>query len=785
MVGAALGIVNARAGRRVVVWGLVAVLLSVALDFIPLFNLLGYDFSFAMGLLAALASVDIGSGVVTAARRTHRRAGVFRLAGEAAAWSSGVLLSPLALSLLNALRVRNCNLANGLGFFLLLPVGTAVYGAGAGVLCQLMFPRRGRALAFALPVLSIVWTLARLYLDPPVFAYDPFGGYFPGPIYDEALRPSTTFFNFRLCNLVWISAGLAVAWAASRPTPEAGPPTLGLDIFRRLRGPAVVAALLVVVSVVLFAEQASFGFHLGRADLTRILDGERRSARVILRYPTAGGPSAAELDLTMEDLDFRYDQLRAFFQAEPERAITVYQFVNADQKKELVGAGGTLYAKPWTREIFVQGEQFPSRRLRHEMAHVFAASFGDPMFGVAFRVHWKGPIPVPRLASGLIEGIAESADFTDPDGGSTTHQEAAAIIADGRGVPLADLMGAGFSTQSGPRAYTLAGSFTRFLLDTRGAEKLKQIYRSAGDFPGVYGTSLSSLEKEWRGFLSRQTLSAEQRARAREQFRRPAIFKKVCAREQAARVTQARALMAYAPRRAIGVLEQACRDDPAEPNLQVDLAQALAASGESAKALAVLGTIARDADLTAPVRARAAGLTATIQFHQGDFDNTRTALRDVLGAATDEAERRQATAKLRALDDEPARRTLGRVLFGDDINGSLDPVVAFSLLSDFERLHPDDALGPYLVGRQLAFRDPRSAMPRLRVACEGSFAGRALQTDFRRECLRMTMWAAFRSGDLGRSADAARTLAVESSEEAEKLRVGDFLERVAWRQAKQ
>ena len=791
MVGPFLTIVNAstRAGRRVLIWGVLAALLALVLDFVSLFDLLGYDFSFAMGLLAALGSVDIGCAIVATARKQQqsgRPRGVFRLAGEAAGWSVGVLVLPLVLSLLNALRIRNCNLGSGLGFYALLPVGTALFGSGAGVLCALIFPRRGRVVAFALPLFSILWTLGRLYVDPPVFAYDPFGGYFPGPIYDEALRPSATLLQFRLCNLVWITAALTVAWAASRPHAPGGPPipVLDLDVRRWSRGRSAAAGVLVAASVFLFAQRASFGFHLGRADLTRILDGERRSARVVLRYATNAGLTPDDLTLTMEDLDFRYDQLKTLFHVEPSGPITVYQFVNAEQKKALVGAGATLYAKPWTREIFVQGEQFPSHRLRHEMAHVFAASFGDPIFGVAFRISWKGPLPVPRLASGLIEGIAETADFTDPDGGSTTHQEAAAIIADGRGIPLRSLMGAGFSTQSGPRAYTLAGSFTRFLLETRGAERLKQIYRSAGDFSGVYGAALETLESEWRVFLSRQSLSAEQRARASEQFRRPAIFKKVCAREQAARVGQARALLGADPQRAIALLRQACRDDPAEPNLQVDLAQALAAAGDAKQALVELGATAQTVGVTAPVRARAAGLAATIQFHLGDLDGTRAALRQVLAAATDEGERRQATAKLRALDDEPARRTLGRVLFGSELNGALDPVLVFSLLSDFARVHPDEALGPYLVGRQLVFRDPPSALPYLRVACDGSFTGRALPPDFRRECLRMTLWAAFRSDDLAGAEAAARTMIAESSEDAERLRMGDFLERIAWRRAR-
>ena len=111
---------------------------------------------------------------------------------------------PLLLSLANGLRVRNCNFAAGFGFFALLPVATVLYAAPAGVLAGVAIPRRARLVAFALPVLSLLWALVRLYREPPVFAFDPFGGYFPGPIYDEALRPPPTLVVFRLVNLVWI-----------------------------------------------------------------------------------------------------------------------------------------------------------------------------------------------------------------------------------------------------------------------------------------------------------------------------------------------------------------------------------------------------------------------------------------------------------------------------------------------------------------------------------------------------------------------------------------------------
>ena len=55
-----------RFGRRAVIWGGILTVLALLLDFVPLFDLLGYDFSFAVGLCAALAAADIGHGVVAA-----------------------------------------------------------------------------------------------------------------------------------------------------------------------------------------------------------------------------------------------------------------------------------------------------------------------------------------------------------------------------------------------------------------------------------------------------------------------------------------------------------------------------------------------------------------------------------------------------------------------------------------------------------------------------------------------------------------------------------------------
>jgi hypothetical protein len=781
MVGPVLSAVNARVGRRALIWAAALAVLALALDFVPLFDLLGYDFAFALGLGTALASVDIGQGAVARFRKQHPEpagwATLLKLAAQATWITLAALVLPLLLSLANALRVRNCNLGAGLAFFALLPIGTALYAAPAGVLAGLAVPARrprlGRLLAFALPVASIVWTLLRLYRYPPVFAYDPFGGYFPGPIYDEALRPPLPLLVFRLLNLVWIAAALA-----------AGAVVVGRGLHpRRWRlGAALVALPLVAASAVLFAQQGRMGIFVRRPDLERALDRTLRTEHFVLHYATAATLTPAEVALTAEDLEFRYQQLVQTLGVEPRLPITAWEFPTPELKKELVGAGHTLFARPWTQEIFLHAERFPSGRLRHEMAHVFASAFGDRFFGVSLA--WRGPLPT--LAIGMIEGLAEAADASDPDGETTLHQDAAAMVEDGRAPPLAAVMGAGFSAQAGARAYTVAGSFVTFLLETRGAEKLRALYRSAGDFQGVYGESLASLEAQWRAFLRRQPLSERDRARAHERFRRPAIFAKVCARELAARLALARAVEHEEPERAVRLLEDNCRDDPHEPIFRLELAQALALGGERRRALDLLGRMGADADVTRPVRAQAASLAAEIHFHARDYTNATASEARVLELATDDADRRQAFARGKALESPGARDTLGRAMFGPELGtAGADPVLTFFRMLEYARLFPTEKLGPYMVGRQLLTRDPAAALPYLARACgeprpgepEG---GTPLPPEVVRECLRMTAEAGYRVGDFPRARTALAALVASSRGEADRLRATDFLARVDW-----
>lgn len=789
--GQVLRRIHERAGLRAFVWAALLAGLAGVLCFVPLFDVLGYDYAFAIGLGAALAGIDIGHGVVQSARRAGADVSLRTELPAAVVGALAVLVLPLVLSLANALRVRNCSIGAGLVFFLLLPVGSALYAAPAGCLVGVLFPRGrlGRVVVFLVPIVSVLWTLLRLYRHPPVFAFDPFGGYFPGPIYDEAMRPPERLLLFRLVNLVWIAGAVALvgtlrlwsAWQLRRRRLEGGRAPLP-------RPPRLVLAVLVTVGllgagIALYGARARLGFDVDAARLTAVLRRETRSTHFIVHSDPSADGTPRDRALVTDDLEFRYQQLVRILGAEPAGPVTVYLFPSGEMKKEMVGAGGTLYAKPWTREIFVQAERFPARRLRHELAHVFAGAFGDPVFGVSLA--WR--FPFPRLASGLIEGVAEAADFGDPDGRSTVHQDARAMIAAGLAPPLSAVVGAGFSTLAGARAYTIAGSFCHFLLATRGADRLRAVYRSAGDFQAAYGEPLSALEPAWRAFLKTQPLDQREQARAKERFRRPAIFQKICARELAARVQDARDRLYSAPEEAVALLTSVCRDDPHEPSYQLDLADAFAAAGLDDQALRAADTVEKDPDTTQPLQARAATLTANVQEHAGRFDEARQATQRALGLATEDGEQRAALARLRALADPASRETLGRVLFGDSATRGLDAGLVMYLIERFARAFPQEALGPYLIGRQLSFRDPRLALGPLEEACPlaGTLPRQSpLDPVFLTECHRLVGEAAFQAGDLERSRLAAEKMRDGASTQAERLRAEDFLERLAWQRAR-
>jgi len=522
-------------------------LLSLVLCFVPLFNLLGYEFAFALGIAAAVTGMVIGLG---AAR--ERDDGV-RPLGLALVLAAAQLAPALTLISLNALRVQNCNFGTGLGYFALLPLPSSLYGASLGVLVGQTL-RGGTRTLRALAAVTLLgaalgMTLWTLYYEPPIFAFDHAFGHFAGSLYDEVIRLDVPLLVFRVGTLLRIAliALVLAAWArrpggAARALVVCAAGLVGLVLFETKLGPA-------------------FGFRVSRRDILAVLSDTETRAGLVIHLPR--GLDARVRGDIADDHAFRLAQVQERLGVTSGRTIHSFVYPNAAVKARLMGGHGTMIAKPWLFEIHIHDAGAPHAVMAHELVHVVAGELAP------------GPLHVTSnfglfVNMGLVEGVAEA---IEPARAPLAPEAWAAAMRHLHLAPdMRRLLGsAGFWSEAPRRAYTVAGAFVGYLLRTRGAAPLRQAY-AHGDFATAYGMPLDSLVDEWEAELDRVTLTPFELRLAEEEFRTPAIFARPCAheiaalREQAARAAPAEAV--ELERRIAGFLNDS-------PRARLDLAFAL------------------------------------------------------------------------------------------------------------------------------------------------------------------------------------------------------------------
>jgi hypothetical protein len=755
-------------------WAAVLAVVGAVLCFVPLFDVLGYEWCLVMGVLSSLAGAHIGA--VRVWRERWQRAGSAVTAAEAhpgttvgrlwwratlATWAG--LLVPVAAILLNALRVRNCDPAGGLAWLAMMPVLSAAMGAGAGTVAGLLRAWRGRmapsALALGIVVASVACGVWRFYAAPPIFGYDPFVGYFAGTLYDEEVAITGAFLWARLYQGALVAFWLALSGVlldARRLSLRA--PSL------RAR-PLALAVAAGLVAVWLWQARAQLGFALDAGDIARRLGGEKRTAHFVLHYsPT--GPYAKELDAYAADDEFWWHELERWFGAAPAPPVHAFLFDNVAQKRALMGAGHTFIAKPWRREIYLQYDAWPQTVTRHELAHVFAGPFGDPIFGIARR----------GLAFnvGLIEGVAVAAAWNDKP--LTAHQTVK-VLRDAGLVDAATIeriMGPSFFGINAAQAYSIAGSFCRFLADTRGVDKLMQLYRAAGargSWQRIYGTELAALAAEWLRLVDEQAVPERERQVALARLKRPSIFRRPCAHALALHKQAARdAAQAGDKARALREWDTVCRDEPTPEN-QLDRIRAAMIAGDLDGAAHLLAATHSGDD------AASAGQVAMLR---GDLDlsagrDPARAYDEAAAAPLDESNARLATVKQTVAHwpSSPARTALLQILAAPA--GTRDAALDLVTLQKLSDAEPERTLLHYLIGRQLYTRNRWAD-----AADELGRRGREPLPDarFEREAVRLRAAALYRLGRCDEARPLLRQLAGDSGADVGvRLEAFEFLAR--------
>jgi tetratricopeptide (TPR) repeat protein len=672
---------------------LVAAVLLGGVGFAPQFGGPGYESALAGGLI--LPSV---AAITTALCLARYRAAssilnpydAFDALGRGAVLGGVLAFLGALIATLHGLRAGFCDAPLGYELWATGPAPGAVlggvWGASAGLLAaRFERPRPWSVfLALAGPLGSFLLGLGRFYTSPMVFGFDPFVGYFAGPLYDTIVDPGMRLLSYRAGSL---SSLLCVAVLAFHVrSVEVGRFRL---VWRGRPGLVAAGALAFGISVAITIGGAELGHWSTAASIREALGRELEQGRCRVVY--SAGVSKPDAERVARECVGHLPEVESYLGARGPERVTVYLFASDGEKGALMGASRTYIAKPWRAEVYVQAAGFPHPTLGHELAHVVSASFAPGPFRVAGPL--GGIIPDP----GRIEGIAVAASPGEDD--DFTLLEWSKALLDLKLLPeMASVFRLGFLAKASNTAYTVAGAFVSWFHDRYGARALREWYGGQSIEQASGGKSMAALDAEFRKTLAEIELRPELLAMAKARFDRPSIFGRLCPRrvDRDLGLAEAR-LGAGDVRGAREAYRSLLELEHDNTRARLGLAQCDLRDGDLESAIRRYQALASDRRLTVLERASALEARGDIETIAARPERAIAAYAEVRKLDADEDRQRTLEVKIFAAPDT---RSSGvrLLLIGDAKRGPSWDEAAPTLGAEAAR---GDPLAQYLLGRNL------------------------------------------------------------------------------------
>jgi hypothetical protein len=744
-----------------------ATAIGVVLAIVPLLGVLGVESALLLGVALPPLAALCGARIALAARAERIASGGLLLQ-RALAGGLLVLLGPLLVLLLNALRVPTCAPLEGLTFLALGPLSGIALASALGALAGALPVRAWlcTTLALLLPLSDIARAIYDFLTTPAVFAYGHFFGYFPGSLYDELIAVPWQLLTLRVFSVCAFAALCMVLVAHYDP------------VAARLRvraRPGRAALLLVSVPcLIAFAggwlNAAQLGHRASSQHIAEVLGGHARSERCELIVPRE--LRRARRQRLADDCDFRVRQMERWLGVRHPRRLRVLLFRSAEEKRVLMGAASTNIAKPWRSEVYLQDDVWPHPVLAHEVAHIVASNVGrGPM-----RIAGKLGGVVPDFA--LIEGLAVAAAWANSSAvGLTPHQWTRAMLEEGLLPPLQALFGTGFLAQQRRLAYTVSGSLLRFIAQQHGNAAIRRIYQS-GDVPGSIGTTLPELERRFHAFLLTVELPDSARALARQRFAGSSILSGVCPHEKARLRQQLDGeLIANDTAQAQRTCERLLAIDANDASVRALLATVYARRRDLVAAERELAFLQNTLGAAPPVLAGVRHAIADESWRTGREQQALDGYRSLLAEPNDRDVLRVLQVKSLALQRSTRERALIFALLVGEPGQAVDGAVAVYLARELRAVR-DDGLPHYLEARQLASRE------RFAEGAELFAQARARglpSVELALEALRLQAHARAGAGDLAGARELYRELrGSRDAPQAMRDEADEWLSRIAW-----
>ncbi|MGI9533763.1 MAG: hypothetical protein ACR2NW_02330 [Thermodesulfobacteriota bacterium] len=492
--------------KKYIVSLLIVFVFSIALTFIPLIGVLGYEYAVISALLFSFISVFISAEIINDYySKPLSNINTSDVLIKLVLINISLLLANFLVGLVSSFFKKDCNIELGIGFYILIPLITVIFSTSIGVLTGTIFKRRGFITGSIILFLIIIYSLWALYSQQHIFFYNAIIGYFPGSVYDKNIQITSTLIIYRTVIFLWAILIFTTVLTINASRKKG----LGLSHIFIL----IVLACLLIFS---YYKQEEFGIKYSREYIkTNILPETYESAHFLIHY-SPGSKAAENIELIADDHEWRYSEVSDYLDIDLEKKINSYVYPDIESRKKYFGSLHSTVANPIHQEIHQVYGTFPINELKHELVHILSSEFGTSLLKIS-----------PKM--GLIEGIAVAVDW--PMDTMDKHQLAKTLVINGElNGSLKDLIGFSFWYYPQSVSYTLMGSYSRYLIDNFGVENFKGYYKT-GD-TGVYGKDEDKLIASWIKYLNNKVeLPEDAKKFSEHKFSEKSVFEDSCPRK--------------------------------------------------------------------------------------------------------------------------------------------------------------------------------------------------------------------------------------------------------------
>ncbi|MFH1727612.1 MAG: hypothetical protein ABIA04_04255 [Pseudomonadota bacterium] len=349
---------------------------------------------------------------------------------------------------------------------------------------------------YAIIFISIIYSIARLFLQAPVFSFNHFYGFLPGPLYDERIYFLNSLLIYR--GLTILISILILILILSKKQKRA------LKII-------IPSSIIFLILLFSFIFSDKLGYTRSKHSLIKNLGGHIETKHFNIYYDKEISEKTIKKHALFHE--FRYHQITSDLALKPKQKFTSFIYANAKKKKLTIGAARTFIGDFYNKEMHLNLISPLHPIIKHEMTHIISSEFGNQYFGGSFNI-------------GLIEGIAvyeEKKDYF-----ISLDKQVKAIINKGFKPDIKSLFSlTKFWSARASHAYILSGSFTGFLINNYGKDRFKRLYKGAS-IEEVYHKTLDDIIKDYDRFISKIQITKKQQNFLDHKLSRKSMFEKTC-----------------------------------------------------------------------------------------------------------------------------------------------------------------------------------------------------------------------------------------------------------------